>query len=268
LRLGVAKTNGAWKLREWGHYFVLTDVPDAKFLDELERRTFETREYLVRLFPQAESDPVRDDRRLTVLRVAKSAAEFHSYGGPGGSYGYWNAEARELVIYDDRDREITWDALAGCLTYAFLAEYFPGSERVGWFGIGLAEHVSTLWHVGEGPLLRHPGLETRMRVLRESKPDDPWPGIEEVLRTPRVDWYGSIPGWPQTRLVAWTLMRVLCDETLRTPEFDARWAKVPERYASGWIRYREEVMAREFAFEGVDRAALEKAWRASLCVTR
>jgi hypothetical protein len=59
-------------------------------------------------------------------------------------------------------------------------------------------------------------------------------------------------------------MRFLLDEELRVPEFDPRWAKIPERYAVGWVAHRDEAKARAFAFEGLDMAALERAWRASL----
>ncbi len=66
------------------------------------------------------------------------------------------------------------------------------------------------------------------------------------------------------RVWCWTWMRFLCDEERRTPDFDPRWALIPERYAVGWLTRGDEEKARAFALEGLDRAALERAWLASL----
>ncbi len=166
LRLDVARSGGAWKMHEWGHYFVLTDVRQQEFLDELERQAFETRVTCSRLFPEADGDPVRDDRKLAVLRVTRNRDEYSSYGGPGGSNGYWSPVANEIVIHDDPKREETWEALAGCIGYAFLDEHFGRSERAGWFEIGLAEYLSGSFRIRDED--RHGPLASAGRVPRGS----------------------------------------------------------------------------------------------------
>ncbi len=248
LRRDVARLNGVWKLHEWGHYFVLTDVYDPGFLEQLERHVFEAREACVRLFPEAEADPVRDDRRLVVLRVTKSEEEYHSYGGPGGSTGYWSTPGGEIVVHDDPDRSVTWDALAGCVASAFLDEFFGNAPRAGWIESGLSEYCGGLFRA------RRLGGEDLSR----------WPTLGEFLGLPQSAWFQHLGEPPDLRLVAWSWMRFLCDEERRGPDFDPRWAGIPERYAVGWVAHKDEVKARAFAFEGLDLAALERAWRASL----
>jgi hypothetical protein len=263
LRRDVARCGGAWKLHEWGHYFVITDVLDPTFLDQLERQAFEARVTCSRLFPEADGDPVRDDRKLAVLRVTKNRDEYSPYGGPGGSNGYWSPASNEIVIHDDPKREETWDALVGCVGYAFLDEQFGRSERAGWFEIGLAEFLSGAFRMRAADGLRFPGLEGRIERLRTADTGH-WPALGEFLAVPRRDYYLREEGGPDRRLVAWTFMRFLCDERLHGPDFDPRWAKVHERYAVGSVTLEDEAKARDFAFEGLDLAVLERAWRASL----
>jgi hypothetical protein len=253
LRFDVSRTNGAWTLHEWGHCFVVEDTHDPELLEQLERHAFEARECCSRLFPEAEGDPVRGDRRLPVLRVLRDRQEYESYGGPSRSTGYWSTVSNEIVVFDDCDRSLTWDALRGCAVREFLDEYFGNPPRADWFEEGLAEYAAGL---GSG---FRPTREERLRLANF----DPRMTFDELLgsgarATPSSGVY------PDPRLASWTFMRFLCDEGFHAPEFDLRWARIPERYAVGWLNFRDEPQAREFALEGLDRAALERAWRASL----
>jgi hypothetical protein len=263
LRRDVAKTNGVWKLHEWGHYFVVTDVGDAQFLDELERQTFETRELWSRQFPEIESDPVRDDRRLVVLRAIRDEQEYYSYGGPASSNAYWSSTAGEIVVHDSPDRSDTLEALAGCTTFAFLDEYFGNCDRRGWFEIGLAEYACASCRLRHPTGTPTPGQKPRLDKLREADPAL-WPALDAFLLEPRSAAHRHVSGQADFRLVAWSLARFLLDEELHGPDFDARWAKIPERYAVGWVTLKDDEKARSIAFEGLDRVALERAWHASL----
>jgi len=252
LERDVARMNGVWKLREWGHFFVLSDITDEGFFDELERRAFEAREACVRLFPEAASDPLRDDRRLPVLRALRDAGEYQSYGGPGGSSAYWSPGSGELVVHDASDRSDTWFALAGCIASEFLDEFFGDAPRADWFELGLSQYCA---------------CATRESGFTAGDPEH-WPTLDELLSEPHGNWIRHMDVVPDRRRVAGALMRFLCDETLRKPEFDPRWARIPERYAVGWFELKDEAKARAFAFEGIDGVALERAWRASLAIPR
>jgi len=48
------------------------------------------------LFP-----PAKEITAISVVRVCKDRAEYHRYGGPGGSAGYWSRGDEELVFYQD-----------------------------------------------------------------------------------------------------------------------------------------------------------------------
>jgi hypothetical protein len=54
------------------------------------------RDVYEKLFPPA--GPIT---AISVVRVCKDRAEYHRYGGPGGSAGYWSRGDEELVLYED-----------------------------------------------------------------------------------------------------------------------------------------------------------------------
>ncbi|MFV1958569.1 MAG: hypothetical protein ACC662_04055, partial [Planctomycetota bacterium] len=44
--------------------------------------------------------PVKPILAVSIVRVCGDKKEYHEYGGPGGSAGYWNSGSEELVFYD------------------------------------------------------------------------------------------------------------------------------------------------------------------------
>jgi hypothetical protein len=44
-------------------------------------------------------------KAISVVRVCKDAEEYHRYGGPGGSAGYWSPMDEELVFYQDKSNK-------------------------------------------------------------------------------------------------------------------------------------------------------------------
>lgn len=53
-----------------------------------------------RVFP-----PSKDVKAISVVRVCKDPEEYHRYGGPGGSAGYWARGDEELVFYQDKSNK-------------------------------------------------------------------------------------------------------------------------------------------------------------------
>ena len=53
-----------------------------------------------KLFP-----PSREVKAISVVRVCKDPEEYHRYGGPGGSAGYWARGDEELVFYQDKSNK-------------------------------------------------------------------------------------------------------------------------------------------------------------------
>ncbi|MFQ5843901.1 MAG: hypothetical protein ACE5JG_02830, partial [Planctomycetota bacterium] len=59
----------------------------AKHIEAIRAQVYE------KLFP-----PSRDVKAISVVRVCKDIQEYHRYGGPGGSAGYWSRGDEDLVV--------------------------------------------------------------------------------------------------------------------------------------------------------------------------
>lgn len=49
--------------------------------------------------------PTKEIKAISVVRVCKDRSEYHKYGGPGGSAGYWSRGDEELVFYQDKSNK-------------------------------------------------------------------------------------------------------------------------------------------------------------------
>ncbi|MHC4939876.1 MAG: hypothetical protein ACYTHK_12975 [Planctomycetota bacterium] len=66
----------------------------AKHIEAIRKQVYEP------MFP-----PTREIKAISVVRVCKDRAEYHKYGGPGGSAGYWSRGDEELVFYQDKSNK-------------------------------------------------------------------------------------------------------------------------------------------------------------------
>ena len=66
----------------------------AKHIEALRAQVYE------KLFP-----PAKQIQAISVVRVCKDKQEYHRYGGPMGSAGYWSRGDEELVFYQDKSNK-------------------------------------------------------------------------------------------------------------------------------------------------------------------
>jgi hypothetical protein len=93
-----SKVTPGWSYLQTRNYLLLYDKavkPDRVKLVAVQIEAIRKDVYEV-LFP-----PDRPVTAICVVRVCKDKEQYHQYGGPGGSAGYWNPGSRELVFYED-----------------------------------------------------------------------------------------------------------------------------------------------------------------------
>ncbi|MHC4930821.1 MAG: gluzincin family metallopeptidase [Planctomycetota bacterium] len=66
----------------------------AKHIEAIREQIYE------QLFP-----PAKEVTAISVVRVCKDRGEYHRYGGPPGSAGYWSRGDEELVFYQDKSNK-------------------------------------------------------------------------------------------------------------------------------------------------------------------
>ncbi len=85
-----------WYSLDTENYVILSNSEDRPMVRYIGKSIERLRkDVYMDLFP-----PVGSITTLSVVRVCASSAEYHRYGGPPGSAGYWNSAAEELVFYD------------------------------------------------------------------------------------------------------------------------------------------------------------------------
>jgi hypothetical protein len=95
IKAGIAGSPG-WYSIDTKNYVFLSNAPAKDFVQQLAREIEVIREKVyVKLFP-----PLKALDAICTVRVLATQNEYHQYGGPGGSAGYWNSEKEELVLFD------------------------------------------------------------------------------------------------------------------------------------------------------------------------
>jgi hypothetical protein len=111
----------------------------AKHIEAIRAQIYEN------LFP-----PAREVKAISVVRVCKDKAEYHRYGGPGGSAGYWSRGDEELVFYQDKSnkkdslRVLYHEAFHLYIHYA-VGDVAPHS----WFNEGHGDYFAGHDYVGK-----------------------------------------------------------------------------------------------------------------------
>ena len=80
------------------------------------------------------------------MRVCGDRKEYHEYGGPGGSAGYWNSGSEELVFYDaSRSKKIDDDTVSVLYHEAFHQYIYYSVGNVAphsWFNEGHGDYYA------------------------------------------------------------------------------------------------------------------------------
>ena len=217
-----------------------------------------------------------------VVRVCRDQAEYVSYGGSPTSAGFWNPNARELVIYtagaSEEDRaamrlvffheafhQFTWYATGGLTPHP-------------WFDEGLADYFSAA-QFERGRMARiemHPWRKDRAKEIVTRQEDLPW---EQVFEFDHTRFYAT---GDLLYAQSWSLVWFLESSQSRQRAYrkiipryfqELHQASQRERAKLGVGSHRTArmgalVRAREAALEsalqGIDVGELTEAWRASV----
>lgn len=88
--------NPGWWAYDTKNYVFLSNSKNKSFIRQLggEIETIRAKVY-EKLFPPAEKITA-----ICIVRVFSDQSEYHQYGGPHGSAGYWNSRKEELVLFE------------------------------------------------------------------------------------------------------------------------------------------------------------------------
>lgn len=219
------------------------NVPLAKLIAE---RIEKIREQLYEVqFP-----PAKPITAVSICRVCKDRAEYHAYGGPGGSAGYWNSGSEELVFYDaSAAKKADADTLAVLYHEAFHQYIFYSVGEVAphsWFNEGHGDYYAGAkylngkfkiepfaWRVGT---IRNAIVEGP-RERTETKDDKGQPQVrwgdkgytplEHLVRFSQGEYY-SYPGVCYAQ--GWSLIYFLREIVPANKKYAEKWGRILDTY--------------------------------------
>ncbi|PIE24068.1 MAG: hypothetical protein CSA62_04475 [Planctomycetota bacterium] len=93
-----------WKALDTEHFILVYDTRDKGLVHRIARDIEAMRKVYKEIFP-----PEHPIDAVSIVRICKNKTEYHQYGGPSGSGGFWHPGNEELVFfdYDQEQREKT-----------------------------------------------------------------------------------------------------------------------------------------------------------------
>lgn len=272
-----------WKAEDTENYIVLYNTPDEPLLRKILRDLELIRKEYEKLFP-----PAKPVEAVSAVRVCKSKDEYHTYGGPERSAGYWNSGAEELVFYDaetvdKQHRSSDADTFIVLYHEAFhqYIHYSTGElPPHSWFNEGHGDYFSGA-QIKDGKL-RGIGVNPwRVRTIQFAIGEEkhvPW---KDIIRFEQPQYYQKdivhicyAQGWSMVyflrkseevaKRAEWAKILPVYFDTLKQV-YAEELAKLPEdRRAAGAAHEQAGLIARNAAvtaaFEGVDLDEIEQAW--------
>ena len=294
VRRGLAK---GWKAVDTDHYLIVHHTKNRGLIQRISRDIEAMRSFYLELFP-----PSGEVDRVSVLRLCQTKEEYHQYGGPPNSGGYWHPGNEELVLFDYsytqrtltpaqkkamRGRKLTskdsmlvmrHEAFHQYIFYA-IGEFSPHD----WFNEGYGDYFSgAVVNTNSGRVRRiKPSpwrVERAKRMAAGGKGSLP---LEKILRAERAEFYNrSRVG--DYYAGAWSFVYFL--KQSKEVQRHERWSELLGTYFGAVQEaYREQLdkfgerptlankqvasfearkAALDRTLEGVDLQELERAWRA------
>lgn len=301
----VARSPG-WKLYETPNYFIISSKNDDKqFIEEMKERLEAIRKVYEEIYsieminelrqlrkirentgekkpaepgeegdetPPAEertaadtSDPM-ERSRCSVVRVCKDDTQYHQYGGPGGSAGYWYFVDEELVIYDDQKsggRANTWAVLNHEAFHQYIFYFFGQLSPHSWYNEGNGDFFS-------GFQLEHKKFNLkpfnwRHRLIQTNLKGGTYAPLQELVRWTQAEYYGTnkhdLDGG-DNYAQGWSFIYFLRTGAKNAKDWNPAWETILDNYLRALVETDDLNAAVDRAFAGVNWEELEGAWKA------
>jgi hypothetical protein len=110
---------------------------EENLVRELMWRIEAIRDHYEKLYP-----PEKKISTVSIVRVCKNINDYHAYGGPSGTGGYWSDANQELVFFDnkERDRNDTYITLCHEGFHQYIYYFYGNLAPHSWYGEGHGDY--------------------------------------------------------------------------------------------------------------------------------
>lgn len=233
------------------HYVIVHHIPRKKtrqlvFVTKIKNYIEFMRKRYEELFP-----PVKPITAISVVRVCRDREEYHQYGGPRGSAGYWNPRDKELVIYDastsggakNSYSTLFHEAFHQYIYYA-VGEISPHS----WFNEGYGDYFA-----GANPKNRFKigPFQWRTKKVLDAVSSGKAHHLNDLMHFSKMQYYTRDPGMCYAQ--GWALIYFLNSKKGRS---HSDWKHILPNYFNTLVKTRSQKKALKAAIGGLDMEAL------------
>jgi hypothetical protein len=189
--------------------------------------------------------PKKKIEDVCIVRVCGGRAEYHAYGGPGGSAGYWSSWHEELVFYDASPARAPDDDTISVLYHEAFHQYiYYSAGRVSphsWFNEGHGDYYAGAKYVG-GKFLIKPftwRVGTIKNAIRAGaspvgeggggfdRTKGGYTPLDRLCAFSQGEYY-SYPDVCYAQ--GWSLVFFLREIVPKNPKWNAKWGKILDIY--------------------------------------
>jgi hypothetical protein len=293
-----------WNLYETPNYFLVSNNTDKQFLEELMERLDAIRLVYEETYPASKAQELRqlakeaaaakasqdpepvpadgeprtvaeaadpmERSRCSVVRVCASAQQYHSYGGPEGSAGFFNSNTEELVIFDDKavgGRAQTWKTMNHEAFHQYIFNFFGNLAPHSWYNEGTGDFYSGYEYKNKRFTLKP--FDWRERLIqgniRQDKPDDPTKKrtivpLQKLVRMTKQQYYEQ-KTIGDNYAQGWSLIWFLRTGSKNARCWNPAWDSILDTYLRALVQTGDLDKAVDEAFAGVDWDQMESCWK-------
>jgi hypothetical protein len=284
LRLRTRLVSG-WEAEDSENYLIVYSTKKASLIQHLQKRLEGIRRSYVELFP-----PVSAVEAVSTVRVCKDQDEYHRYGGPPGTAGYWNPKSEELVLFVFESSGGDWQSGKEDSRYVMFHEAFHQyiHYAVGevaphsWFNEGYGDYFSGAEFDQHGNVGRILVNSWRVGLIQQAIRSGLHSSWREMGWMEKPAYYGS--NRPINYAMGWSMVYFL--NKSKDVRKDPTWSRILPVYfetlkaantrerarlaAAGLLEDEEELEkanakvrkeAADASFTDVDLLEIESAWR-------
>ncbi len=217
-----AKLPSGWYsfLSKNGNYWIFSNA-EKQFAKEIEKNLEGIHECLVRQFP---GEPRID--WIPIVRVCKTKDEYHGYGGPAGSAGYWSDMTKEFVFYNDvaRGKRNTFKTLKHEAFHHYI-HFLLGCPPSTWFDEGHADYFAGGEFAGKRIKIKQ--NLWRRGTIQSAIVNGTFVPIKELVYMTKAQYYAQ-----STLCYAegWSFVYFLLEGRRNGAKSKKEWETIPNRY--------------------------------------
>lgn len=218
--------NPGWWSMDTENYVFLTNAESKQAIKSLGKQIETIRAKVYEpMFP-----PSRALDAICIVRVFEEQSEYHQYGGPQGSAGYWDANREELVLFKNFEsvsksksaaftKSVMYHEAFHQYIYYAVGDLAPHS----WFNEGHGDYFAGM--VVSGSRVRSKPFAWRVATLkRRMSTKKGLIPIRSLVRLPQSEYYSNA-GLKYAQ--GWALVYFL-----RKVTRNKQWQAIPDRYFS------------------------------------